>query len=118
MEDADAFLAARKDGNTLMHRFLNMSDGLISAKNKKLVFSTNLPNISDIDEALLRPGRCFDILQFRPLTRAEAQAALDEVGSNAELPDGNQFTLAELFCQQPSAADGDHRKNQTRMGFA
>lgn len=120
MEDADAFLASRKDGNTLMHRFLNMSDGLISSKGKKLVFSTNLPNINDIDEALLRPGRCFDILQFRPLTRDEALATLEEVGSDRELPDGNQFTLAEIFGQQPSMGDGGTTKKSARrrVGFA
>jgi hypothetical protein len=119
MEDADSFLASRKDGNTLMHRFLNMSDGLISSKGKKLVFSTNLPNINDIDEALLRPGRCFDILQFRALNRDEAQAVLDEVKSDRALPDGDQFTLAEIFGQQPSIGDGVTKKvRRNRVGFA
>jgi molybdopterin-guanine dinucleotide biosynthesis protein len=104
MEDADAFLQARTDGNTMMHRFLNVSDGLISAVDKKLVFSTNLPNITDIDAALMRPGRCFDVLEFRPLTRAEAQAVVDETG-HGELPAGKtQITLAEIFSQQPSAS--------------
>lgn len=98
MEDADAFLRARQDGNTMMHRFLNVSDGLISTPNKKLVFSTNLPNVSDIDEALLRPGRCFDILQFRALTRPEAQGVLDEIDSELTLnADASEFTLATIF---------------------
>lgn len=103
MEDADAFLSARSDGNTMMHRFLNVSDGLISAEGKKLVFSTNLPSVHDIDSALLRPGRCFDILEFRTLTRDEAQAVLDEVGSEKALSDAKHFTLAEVFNTQPSA---------------
>jgi len=112
MEDADSFLDSRQDGNTMMHRFLNLSDGLISAADKKLVFSTNLPNIHDIDPALLREGRCFDVQQFRPLTRVEAQAVYAELGSDRELPDGSEFTLAELFNSQPSS-----NKNRRGVGF-
>lgn len=112
MEDADTFLESRQDGNTMMHKFLNVSDGLISAADKKLVFSTNLPNVRDIDSALLREGRCFDVLQFRPLTRKEAQAVVAETKSNRELPDGQEFTLAEIFKSQPSG-----NKIGTPMGF-
>jgi hypothetical protein len=103
MEDADSFLADRQDGNTMMHKFLNVSDGLISTIGKKMIFSTNLPNINDIDPALMRTGRCYDVLQFRPLQRAEAQAVLDEVKSDRPLEDGATFTLAEIFSSQPSA---------------
>jgi hypothetical protein len=102
MEDADTFLESRDDGNTMMHKFLNVSDGLISAADKKLVFSTNLPNINNIDTALLRAGRCFDILEFRPLTRVEAQGVFDEIGREGPLPDGGELTLASLFSSQPS----------------
>lgn len=113
LEDADNFLDSRQDGNSMMHKFLNLSDGLISAADKKLVFSTNLPNVSDIDSALLRNGRCYDVIQFRPLTRSEAADVLHEAGSNRELPDGNEITLADLFNQQPSAST--RRKNS--IGF-
>ncbi len=110
MEDADEFLRSRTEGNTMMHKFLNVSDGLISAADKKLVFSTNLPNLDDIDEALMREGRCFDVLQFDPLTRDQAQAVLDEVKSDRVLPDGNRFTLAECFSSRPSGKGFKRRK--------
>jgi molybdopterin-guanine dinucleotide biosynthesis protein len=110
MEDADEFLKTRTEGNTMMHKFLNVSDGLISASDKKLVFSTNLPNVGDIDEALMRPGRCFDVLQFRELTRKEAKAVLAEVGLERELPDGEKITLAEVFSAQPSGKTFTRRK--------
>jgi hypothetical protein len=97
LEDSDNFLIAREDGNSMMHKFLNVSDGLISTRDKKLIFSTNLPSVRSIDSALMRPGRCFDVVEFRSLTRNEAQAVYDETGNKAELPDGNDFTLAELF---------------------
>lgn len=110
MEDADTFLKSRTDGNTMMHRFLNVSDGLVSAEGKKLVFSTNLPSIRDIDSALMRPGRCFDVVTFRALTREEAKKVANEL--NVDLPDGNEFTLAELFNQ----SNGSKREGRP-VGF-
>lgn len=104
MEDADAFLKSRADGNTMMHRFLNVSDGLISASNKKLVFSTNLPSVRDVDDALMRPGRCFDVVEFRPLTRSEAIAVCDKTG-RPHPGDGNSFTLASLFGDSPNTSN-------------
>lgn len=113
MEDADAFLQSRADGNTMMHKFLNVSDGLISAADKKMVFSTNLPNITDIDPALMRPGRCFDVVEFRALTIDEAQAVIDETG-NGSIPEGKtSITLAEIFSQQ-QPSEGLRKKG---MGF-
>jgi signal peptidase I len=113
MEDADAFLQSRADGNTMMHKFLNVSDGLISASDKKMIFSTNLPNISDIDPALMRPGRCFDVVEFRPLTVSEAEVIIKETGKG-QVPEGKtRVTLAELFCQQPS----DNQRRKRGPGF-
>ena len=79
LEDADTFLASRtKSGNTVMHKFLNVGDGLLSTKGKKIVFTTNLPSIRDIDDALMRPGRCFDVLRFGKLNPDDAKAIRPE----------------------------------------
>jgi len=74
IEDADLLLDSREQGNNMISRFLNVGDGLISMRDKKLIFSTNLKNINDIDPALTREGRCFDIINFRLLTPDEALA--------------------------------------------
>lgn len=96
MEDSDTLLLPRTDGNSMMQRFLNLGDGLLSINGKKMIFTTNLPNTNSIDEALTRPGRCHDILEFRPLTRKEAQVIADK--SNVSLsPDKDDFTIAEIF---------------------
>lgn len=97
LEDSDAFLAARSDGNRMMHKFLNVSEGLITVAGKKMIFSTNLPNIKDIDEALMRKGRCFGVLDFRALDFNESCAVLDEIGSDREIDRDRKYTLAELF---------------------
>ena len=96
MEDADAFLKSRADGNQMMHKFLNVSDGLISTRGKKLIFSTNLPSINDIDEALLRPGRCFRVIEFRHLTKVEAEAISQKMPVTF-VPGVENYTLAELM---------------------
>jgi hypothetical protein len=99
IEDADTILMAREDAqNKLMARFLNVSDGLIKLPNKKLVFTTNISDFGKVDQALLRPGRCFDVLHTRTLNLTEAQAAARIAG--VPIPtERAEYTLAELFNQ-------------------
>lgn len=97
IEDADNILTSReRDGNDLMSRFLNVSDGLIKLPNRKLIFTTNILNPENMDQAILRPGRCFAIIHTRALVLAEAQAAAKVAG--LPMPeDRREYTLAELF---------------------
>lgn len=95
IEDADDMLASRKHhGNELVARFLNVSDGLIKFRNKKIVLTTNLEDFKEVDPALIRPGRCFAVTKFRALTASEADAAATRIGVE---PLGRSATLAELF---------------------
>ena len=112
IEDADNFLGARTDGNDLMHKFLNVGDGLVTTKNKKLIFSTNLPSIKDVDSALVRPGRCFDVINFSPLTQQQAEKLAHKL--NIKL-DGqrNSWSIADVFHKQVQAVKTPKRK----MGF-
>jgi len=99
LEDADMFLKSREDGNTMMHKFLNVGDGLVTTRNKKLVFSTNLNSIKEIDPALIRPGRCYDILSFRELDQKEAET-LAKV-CNVELKGTREkWSIADVFFEQ------------------
>jgi hypothetical protein len=96
IEDADSMLTSRTEGNPLMDKLLNASDGLISLRSKKIVFSTNLSNVNTIDPALLRKGRCYDILDFRRLTLEEATVvAKNYYGKEVDLV-GKDFSLAEI----------------------
>jgi hypothetical protein len=72
IEDTDTLLKARTSGNEDMHRFLAVADGIARAQKRKIIFTTNLPNISDIDPALVRPGRCYAVKQLRSLAPDEA----------------------------------------------
>ena len=113
LEDSDTFLKARTDGNTMMHRFLNVGDGLVTTRGKKMIFSTNLPSIRDIDPALIRPGRCFDILNFNSLTKEQAQALCDKVGCKLQETDNNNYSIAEIFNQRKDF----EQTPSTKFGF-
>jgi len=74
IEDSDLLLTARTSGNEEMHRFLATADGVARSQGRKIIFTTNLPNVNDIDEALVRPGRCFGVRNLRSLAAEEARA--------------------------------------------
>ena len=113
LEDSDAFLKSRSDGNTMMHRFLNVGDGLVTTKGKKMIFSTNLPSIRDIDSALVRPGRCFDILTFNPLSQDDANILAKKLGVEVD-KDKKDYSLAEIFNKQSHAAESSTNR---KVGF-
>lgn len=108
LEDSDAFLKSRSDGNTMMHRFLNVGDGLVTTKGKKMIFSTNLPSIRDIDSALVRPGRCFDIVTFDSLDVEQAHKLAERLGVTlpvrARGHESDKYSIAEVFNEQTNAA--------------
>ena len=112
IEDADNFLGARSDGNDFMHKFLNVGDGLVTTKNKKMIFSTNLPSIRDIDSALIRPGRCFDILHFDNLDNEQALKLTKKLDIELD-GEKDKWSLAELFHKQVDAPKSPRRK----LGF-
>ncbi len=114
VEDADVFLAPREDGdNDMMSKFLNVSDGLIKIMNKKMIFTTNISQLSKIDAALLRPGRCFACVEFRELTSQEAGTAAEAAGlAPRDWHSQNTWSLAQLF-QKPD----EPVAKKFRMGF-
>ena len=119
VEDADHILASRANGNVDLHRFLAIADGVVRAQGRKILFTTNLPNVGDIDDALLRPGRCFGNVRTRALDCSEAAMLITRVcGEQQEivertmqsaLPDGGvSVTLAALYRHLPTPIDKRH----------
>ncbi|MCX7055911.1 MAG: ATP-binding protein, partial [Proteobacteria bacterium] len=86
IEDADNLLRPRSDGNELMQRFLTIADGIVRNRGRKIIFTTNLPNIGDLDDALVRPGRCFARLMTRTLRTVEAERFLTRICAQEGLP--------------------------------
>lgn len=116
IEDADTLLRARADGNDMMVKFLNIGDGLVTTRGKKMIFSTNLPSINDIDPALIRPGRCFDILNFGALNNIQVEALCLKLGIPKPTDGKDQRTLAEVFNSE-SAYERSATRSSKKFGF-
>jgi ATP-dependent 26S proteasome regulatory subunit len=103
----------------MMHRFLNVGDGLVTTKGKKMIFSTNLPSIRDIDSALIRPGRCFDIVTFDALNVEQANNLATRLG--VKIPTrarGNEtvpYSIAEVFNEQTNGMQNS--QSNRKVGF-
>lgn len=78
-EDSDKLVMARTEGNENMSALLNASAGIVS-RDVKIIISTNLESISHVDPALMRPGRCFDILKFQSMTAEQGMAVREMMG--------------------------------------
>jgi len=76
-DDLDFMLGSRNENrediqkNNFLSKLLSFTDGVIK-KNTKIIITTNQP-INEIDKALLREGRIFEILNFRKLKKEEAK---------------------------------------------
>lgn len=99
-EDADNIIGRRSDGNAVMAGLLGMSDGIVKS-NTKIVISTNLNGVDKVDEALIRPGRCFGIVSFNRLSLTEANTVREHYGK-APLEGNKSWTLAEAINYQPA----------------
>jgi len=111
IEDADVLLSPREsDANPAMSKLLNISDGLIKLESKKIIFSTNIQTYSKIDSALIRPGRCFDVINFRKLTHEEAVNGC-KAANLPEVEENREYTLSEIFNRR------EHSFHGQRIGF-
>jgi ATP-dependent 26S proteasome regulatory subunit len=94
-----------------MYNFLTASNSIIINyfKQKKIILSTNLSDINSIDEALLRPGRCFDIIETRHLSDQEAITLLKILKKTDKLLE-KKYTIAEIF-------NSSYRRIKKSTGF-
>lgn len=105
IEDADHMLMARSNGNHDLHRFLAIADGVVRAQGRKIIFTTNLPNIRDLDDALLRPGRCFAVVHTRLLGGEEIWRLVARLcGSDLERQGTARAGLSEAATRAVSVA--------------
>jgi len=85
---------------------------LIKITNKKMIFTTNINQVTKIDPALLRPGRCFGAVEFRELTSAEAACAAGVAGLvDQDWSTQDNWSLAQIFTQMDASSP------KFKMGF-
>lgn len=111
MEDADNILRDRETfNNDMMSRLLNLSDGIVDTAGAKFIFSANINNRDDVDSALTRPGRCFDVVEFRELDYNEALNLANAIGTDL-YKKKDSYTIAEIF------NGTSNRKVKRKVGF-
>ena len=87
LDDLDDELRPRTEGrNDIVNNMLSYSDGIFDV-DTKIIITTNLTD-NVIDKALIRPGRCFDILSLPQLTLSQAQT----IWTNTFNADIEEFT--------------------------
>lgn len=110
-EDAEILTGKRvrddgQPGNQVMASLLNAVDGVSKETSFKLVITTNRPDLRDMDTALLRPGRCFDVMEFGRLTAAQAMELRAILGKEPKLlkkPEG--YLLADIMNMDTTASE-------------
>lgn len=116
LEDCEQILMDRSE-NTFggaISNILNMSDGLMSdIFNIKFICTFNA-DITKIDSALLRKGRCYANYEFKPLSMDKVKALSEKhnLGINVTKP----MTLAEIYNYESTDYDSS-AKPKKKIGF-
>ena len=116
VEDAEELLVSRDTNrNSGISMLLNLTDGLLGESLGIQVICTFNTQVSNIDSALLRKGRLTALYEFKALAAEKANALLEELGVENNLPN-KAMTLAELYHleEQQFQFTGARRK---RVGF-
>jgi hypothetical protein len=112
LEDSDGALMTRgTDNREQVSALLNLSDGMLGDFLRLQIICTINCSASDIDPALLRPGRLLCHRVFGRLDYAQAARLAESLGR--KLPQVQDYSLAEVF----AGHDADEIKHQ-RIGFA
>ena len=114
LEDCEDVIMSRETRHmTGISAVLNMSDGLMSdIFNGKFICTFNC-DISKIDEAILRKGRCMALYTFDKLKKEKAQVIMNELGHNVTIT--KDMTHAEIYNYDAVNVPGTQKK--TKVGF-
>ena len=119
LEDAEPLLVSRKSDNRSsgITNLLNLTDGLLNDMLSIQVIATFNTELSNIDEALLRPERLIARKEFKALKKADAQVLADKLGIDKKIE--KDSTLAEIYSQSKKNEILVHEYNQDakKIGF-
>jgi len=111
-EDAEASLMTRGvDNRRRVEAILNMTDGLLSDFLRIQVVCTINCKTSEIDPALMRPGRLIAHRAFGRLSASAARKIAERFGRGIE-PGKGDYSLAEIFNEDES------REKPATIGFS
>lgn len=114
LEDCENVIKDRSfvDVTSAVSSILNMSDGIMSdIFNGKFICTFNA-DMSTIDEAVLRKGRCFANYTFDKLSKNKVKTLLNEKG--IELDEYEDMTLADIYNYNIKDMN---KTNKKKIGF-
>lgn len=115
LEDCEAVVMDRQLSgfNNAVAAILNMADGIMSdIFNGKFICTFNT-DLSQVDPALLRKGRCFGSYEFKKLDAAKVKVLLKERGIKAD--NCEDMTLADIYNYENTVVK--ETKTSKRIGF-
>lgn len=115
LEDCESVIKDRSiaDFANAVSAVLNMSDGLMSdIFNGKFICTFNA-DISSVDEAILRKGRCFAEYEFGKLDKKKATKLLRSLGNDVDAE--SDMTLADIYNYDVKNVEG--AKSNKKIGF-
>lgn len=112
LEDSDAALMPRgADNRDQVSSILNLSDGMLADFLRLQIICTINGRATDIDPALMRPGRMLSHRVFDRLPHEHANRLAAHLGKS--LPKQGDYTLAEIFADEAPAP-----RPKLAIGFA
>lgn len=107
IEDAEALVKDRSSNFTnAVSSLLNLTDGLLGDVLGLTLIITLNASLEEVDEALLRPGRCIVNYEFKPLSANKVEALTGVA---------EERTLAEIF--NGSEEEEKPKKAKKKIGF-
>lgn len=114
LEDCEQIIKKRdfNQFNGAISHILNMSDGILSdVFNYKFICTFN-DNIENVDQALLRNGRCYAQYEFKPLCKEKSIKLLKSLGHKNTNISG-PMTLADIYNYTPE----ENKSKTKKIGF-
>lgn len=120
VEDGDIAVSKRMHSeSTLISAILNMSEGIFGQMiDLKFVITTNT-EITEFDDAIMRPGRLLKLMKFSALTYDEAQEAYWELckDNTKNLPKEKEYKLCDIYKYHHQSNEKDELPSKRKIGF-
>lgn len=115
LEDFNSIIHKNQEseGVNPLNKFLSVCEGVITRK-KKIIITTNIDSINQLYSALIRPGRCFDVLKFRALTNQETDDLANTFDKKIVF-NKNNITLSEFYSSINDEQNTNYLNN--KLGF-
>ena len=117
IEDAERAIAARDGGFSPVSALLNLSDGIMGDVLNIATIVTYNTDISNIDKALTRKGRCLYDYEFNLLSIEDGKILAQKLGKNPDKVD-KKMSLGEIAnLEEENNVSEKTEKPKPRIGF-